>query len=361
MANATTNAMQLLEASLADDFQVECIDQSDCPVFFAVAMPRRPFAEGKTPRLPCGRGLTRAGAVLSALGEAAELRASLATADTVKRLGDRKRDGLAYLMVENLGSAGLVEVEAQQVFLDWAEIAAEPERFIANSSGCAAWPDLDGATERGLLECIERDARALWWHGKLQCPKRPPHCLDSIQPRLSWWLQQRRRNFTLIDVTCDTGVPAVVAASWEPDGSNIAIGSAAAPMLSEASLSATTEMLQSELAMDIGNVAGNTELQSWTSRVNAHDLPQFAGGISETESPPLTSPVVAHLQALGTDVLRFDFTAQGDVLSAVRMMVPHLGGMRQNLNVQRIMDYNGRYPDRTEVRAVADLDTREPY
>ncbi len=361
MASAATDVMQLLEASLADDFQVECIDQPDCPVFFAVAMPRRPIATGITPRLPCGRGLTRPEAMLSALGEAAELRASLATAEIVTRMGGRKRNGLAYLMAENLGSAALVEVQAQEVFLDWAEIAAEPARFTANSSGCAAWPDLEGATERGLLECIERDARALWWYGKLQCPQRPHHALDDIQPRLSWWLQHRQRNFTLIDVTCDTGVPAAVAASWEPDGSNIAIGSAAAPTITEASLSATTEMLQTELAMKVGNVAGNGELQAWAGLVNAQGLPQFAGALSEAETPPLTSPVVEHLIALGLDVLRYEFTMHGDVLSTARMLVPQLGGLRQNQKVHRIMDYIETRPDLTSVRAVADLDIREPY
>ena len=361
MENPVADWTKVLEESLADDFRVELIDLPDCPIFFAVAMPNRPSAMGSTPRLPCGRGLTRPAAILSALGEAAELRASLATGEKCPRLGRERRDGLAYLTAENLSSSSWAEVLAQRVFLDWAEAASEPLIFSASSSGCAAWPDLDGASERGLLECIERDARALWWHGKLRCPKRPQHCLDDIEPRLSWWLQQRQRRFELIDITCDTLVPAVVAASWEPDGSHIAIGTAAAPTLTDAALSATTEMLQTELAMTVGDVAGNDVLHAWNRQVNALDLPQFAGAIPEVETPPVIAPLVAHLQSLGLDALRFDFTAPGDVLHTVRMMIPGLGGMRQYRSNRRIMDYIERHPELTDVRTVEEIDIREPY
>jgi ribosomal protein S12 methylthiotransferase accessory factor YcaO len=361
MPDANSKMLKALERSLADDYRLLSVDAAECPAYFFVAMPVRPAASGAEPRLPCGRGMTRAEAMLSALGEAAELRACLAAESGLARIGYSKRDGLAYVNGETLRTGEPVQLLAQHVFLDWARTAAEPEIFNASTNGCAAYQDIDGATERGLLECVERDARALWWYGRLRCPKLPLHYFDDREPRLSWWLQRRSREFALIDVTCDTLVPSVVAASWEPDGSGISIGSAAAPSLSDAALSATTEMLQTELAMSVGNVPGNEELLGWRSDANAKDLPQLAGEVSVSEPGTVARPIAEHLHDLGRDAVRFDFTAADDVLSAVRMMVPGLSGLRQDKQPQRILDYAARNPSLTAVRSVADLDGREPY
>lgn len=361
MEYATEDLISVLEDSLIGDFKVELIDLSDYPVFFAAAMPTRAFATGEVPRLPCGRGLTRQAAILSALGEAAELRASLARKETFPSLECERHDGFAYLPVENLVTGAFTGVIAQRIFLDWAAAAGEALVFDAGSSGCAAWTDLAGATERGLLECIERDARALWWHGKLRCPTRPRDCLDDVEPRLSWWLQQRQRNFALIDITCDTRVPVAAAASWEPDGSHIAVGTAAAPAFADALLSAAIEMLQTELAMTVGGAAENDELQAWVRQTNAGGLMQLAGAISEVVPEPVTTPLVEHLRALDIEALRFDFTAPGDVLHAVRMMLPGLGGIRQYCEPDRIMAFVGRHPELTDVRTASELDYREPY
>jgi ribosomal protein S12 methylthiotransferase accessory factor YcaO len=361
MPKAGTDILDELEASLVGEYSVVFVDAADCPVFFSLAMPVHPFPHGVEPRLPCGRGLTRSESKLSALGEAAELRACLASKDLVARHGDARRDGLAHVIGENLGTGRAVDLLAQHVFLDWALAAGEPEVFGANTNGCAAWPDLDGATERGLLECIERDALALWWYGRLRCPRLPRRLLDDRAPRLSWWLQQRRRTHAFVNITSDTLVPAVVAASWEPDGSNIAMGSAAALSLPDAALSATTEMLQTELAIEVGNVAGNEELRGWLSRAVAHDLQQLAGDVSSLEPAAVEGPVAAHLIALGREVLRFDFTRAGDILHAVRIIVPSLGGMRQHKKPERIMEYLARNPALTETRTVDGLDPREPY
>ena len=361
MSSGDTNLLSALETRLADEFRLMAIDAGDCPVFFAVAMPVHPVAENANPRLPCGRGLTRAEAALSAMGEAVELRACLATADKAASLAYSTRDGLARVVGENLGTVQPESLQAQHVFLDWADVTGEPEIFRANTNGCAAWPNLEGATQCGLLECIERDARALWWYGRLQCPKLPLHFLDDIQPRLAWWLQRRRRDHALIDITCDTLVPVIAAVSWEPDGSNVAIGSSAAPTLAAATISATTEMLQIEIAMDVGNVAGNGELLAWQSTANAHQLQQFSGLVSTGQAEELSRPVADHLLALGHDVFRYNFTDPDDILKTVRMITPNLGGLHRNQRPQRIMEFLARNPSLTTVRSMAELDPREPY
>jgi ribosomal protein S12 methylthiotransferase accessory factor YcaO len=361
MTPGDENLLTMLETSLAGEFRLMSIDVGDCPVFFAAAMPIQTVSAKSIPRIPCGRGFTRAEAALSAFGEAVELRACLATESKVTGLAKLAVDGLARVRGENLKTAQPVELLAQHVYLDWAEIAGEPEVFRASTNGCAAWPNLQGATDRGLLESIERDARALWWYGRLQCPKLPLHVLDEVQPRLAWWLQHRQREHAWIDITCDTLVPVIAAVSWEPGGNNVAIGSAAAPSLSAALISATTEMLQTELALEMGNVADNDELRDWQRSANAHDLPQLSGFASEAEAKALSRPVCEHLLALGFEVVRYNFTEPGDILKTVRMITSELGGIRQYRRPQRIMDYIARNPSLTTVRTIAELDPRETY
>ena len=114
------------------------------------------------------------------------------------------------------------------------------------STGCAAGPDHLSAMLSGLLELIERDAVALWWRGGRRARLVPGDVGSAVLGRLRGGNTGRRTWF--LDVTNDSGVPAVVAASCDDDGFGLCIGSAARTTLAGAAAAAVREMAQMELA-----------------------------------------------------------------------------------------------------------------
>ena len=122
---------------LCEDFCLVDIDPADCPIFLAAAVPRRPGLTGLKPRLPSGRGFTRAQAHQSAAGEAVEMIASLAD----RPGGPRQtviQDGLAHVEARHVLTGERRLVPAQAVFLDFGQVHGEPIEIEADSGGCAA-------------------------------------------------------------------------------------------------------------------------------------------------------------------------------------------------------------------------------
>jgi ribosomal protein S12 methylthiotransferase accessory factor len=114
------------------------------------------------------------------------------------------------------------------------------------SIGCAAGQDHLSATLHGLLELIERDAVALWWLGGRRARLPPPGTGASVLARLRGGETRRRTWF--LDVTNDSRVPVVVAASCDDGGFGLCCGFAARPTLAGAAEAAAREMAQMELA-----------------------------------------------------------------------------------------------------------------
>lgn len=117
------------------------------------------------------------------------------------------------------------------------------------STGCGAGPDHLTATLHGLLELVERDAVALWWRGGRRARLLPGDAGASALARLRGGDTQRRTWF--FDVTCDSRVPVVVAASCNDDGFGLCCGFAARTTLAGAAGAAAREMAQMELAYRI--------------------------------------------------------------------------------------------------------------
>jgi ribosomal protein S12 methylthiotransferase accessory factor len=114
------------------------------------------------------------------------------------------------------------------------------------STGCGAGPDHLTAVLHGLLELIERDAVALWWRGGRRPRVLPGNAGAAVLERLRGG--NTRRRTWLLDVTNDTGVPAVVAASCNDDGFGLCCGFAAGTTIAGAANAAVREMAQLELA-----------------------------------------------------------------------------------------------------------------
>lgn len=334
-----------IRRSLADDFRLEPVNVDDSPIFLAVAWPTAEGLTGCRPRLPAGRGTTLAQALISSGAEAIEMRASLAQSRLDEIAWLDRPQGVAMIAATDAFDGSIVPVAAQQVFLDFAEVAGEASFADANSTGCATGASWQAAAWAGLLECIERDAMALWWHGFCPCAAASLELIDRQQPRLFWWLERRVRRTMLLNLTCDSDVPVIAAVSADQNGGRIAIGTAARPTIDEAALSAVTEMIQTEVAMTQAIAYGDKECLDWCAYGSILVQPQFRPVLSPA-SPARPAPdidgVVRHLSQLGYRVLVVDLTLPGDPLSTVRVMVPGFCAMRGQIDKPRFIHLTGR-------------------
>jgi bacteriocin biosynthesis cyclodehydratase domain-containing protein len=96
---------------------------------------------------------------------------------------------------------------------------AEQTYCVACSNGCAAGNTLEEAILQGFLELVERDGVALWWYNRV---RRPSVDLDSFDEpyldRLRTFLQDHGRDFWVLDLTADLGIPVFASITRRLDG-----------------------------------------------------------------------------------------------------------------------------------------------
>ena len=348
--------------SLKGLFRVYSIELPDCPVFVTAALPTKPEVTGLFPRLPAGRGLTRAQATVSAAAEAIELIRSLAQNIPPAARAFEIRDGIAYVSCENLSTGNREWIPAQRVYLDFAAVFSEPLLVAADSNGCAVGGSRSDAVNRALLECVERDAVALWWYGRQSRNHFSLRLLDGAAPRLSWWLGDRARHTILIDVSSDLGIPVVAAASAEPDGTGVALGSAAASNVADAALSAVTEMIQTEASMAMGDAAQNVDLQDWVANASTRSMPQFKpAGEADPESRARPTSPLETVKRAGHPIQFIDLTLDADVVASVRVIVPGLCALRGNFDTERILRHCRDNPQFNGITSADQVEVLEPY
>ena len=85
---------------------------------------------------------------------------------------------------------------------------------VGDSNGNAAGATINDAIIRGVCELIERDGVALWWYNRA---RRPGVDLETLDPayihRLRMHYQSLDREFWVLDLTSDIGVPTFAAVS----------------------------------------------------------------------------------------------------------------------------------------------------
>jgi ribosomal protein S12 methylthiotransferase accessory factor YcaO len=359
MAKPHVELLARVSKALAEEYDIRRLEYPDLPIFLAIAIPRAEGVTGDRPRLPAGRGLTLNQAMLAAGAEALELRASLARNHGAARSPRRNMPAMAE--AADLLSGETVLFPAQRVYLDHPDAGGEGPPVGADSTGCAAGVDYAQACRSGLLECIERDAVALWWHGGLRRAALSLALIDPAAPRLGWWLEERPRRTVLLDVTQDNGVPAVVAYSCDPDGGRIAVGSAAGFTITEAALAAVTEMIQTETGLELAASSGDDEALRWLSVASVERMPQFQ---PDRGAPPVaqqvldTGEVLHSLACGGYRVTASTLTLPGDPLVSVRVSVSGYCALRGQIDAPRFRRITGRSYDASQLLEGGPL---EPY
>ncbi|WP_412555108.1 YcaO-like family protein [Shimia sp. MIT1388] len=170
-----------------------------------------------------GAGASSEDALVRLAGEAAE---QLGLRQAVLRLPcDRDIPAL------DLGGSEVVQVAREVLPLSSSETAGFSE-------GLAAHTDWETAVLHGALELFERDAAAHWWGGATQATlltEADAQVLEALGAR-------PERQTRVLDVTCDTGVPVVVAVSFDLSGGEFCFGAAAGASLEGALGSALREL-----------------------------------------------------------------------------------------------------------------------
>ncbi|MEU0396566.1 TOMM precursor leader peptide-binding protein [Streptomyces sp. NPDC006208] len=218
--------------------------------------------------------------------------------------------------------------------------ASGPCFALADSNGNAAGSSLEDAVLQGFFEIVERDAVAVWWYNRTS---QPAVDIDSFTDP---WIDEMRaqyamlnREFWVLDLTSDLGIPAMVAVSRRIDKpeEDIMFGFGCHFDPGIALRRALTELNQL-LASVLQPPADDPVLADWCARRTVENQPYLAPdplvpAKRRTDYPytlrsDLLDDVHAAeqlLRARGLELLVLDQTRPDLGLPAVKVMVP---GMR---------------------------------
>lgn len=238
------------------------------------------------------------------------------------------------------------------VYLRWPGLPAGYPTGCSN--GAAAGNTLKEALLQGLLEVVERDSVALWWHPRCH---RPAIDLDDWEdPRIEAALAAQRALGTdvwVLDLTTDLGVPAAaaVATGMEVFGDAPMMGYGAHLDPAIAVVRALTELAQMQAPfteMPAGaalEFPGHAERQ-WFENVTVSSEPWLAphGSIAAPQGPghetvdAALDDLISRLTGRGLQILWADLTRPDLGLPVVRTFVPGLRHFWRRTGPGRIYD-----------------------
>lgn len=124
--------------------------------------------------------------------------------------------------------------------------------YVADSTGCAAAPELPQAVLHGLLELVERDAVSIWWYNRVARPAVSVPSARALLSPLQRFLKSQGRRFCLLDITTDLWIPVFAGLSWNPRGRQVAVGFGCHPNPAVAARRALRELCQTSTGISAG-------------------------------------------------------------------------------------------------------------
>lgn len=224
---------------------------------------------------------------------------------------------------------------------------ARDEGFpIPDSSGLAAGSTFDDAAERGLLELIERDAAAIWWYNRLPMPALAfdTAALSFWRPFVEWTMRCGRQ-FWLLDLTSDLGVPVVAAVSCNEQGRDLSFGFGASNSPENAAESAMGEMVQFEATKKYHLNQGPAlypHFLTWCQTASINDY-AFVVPTSPLRGilnarPLSIETMVDRLARKGLDAFAFAFPSASQDINVVRTIVPGIRSIWPRYAAGRLYD-----------------------
>ncbi|MEM9096692.1 MAG: YcaO-like family protein [Pseudomonadota bacterium] len=268
-----------------------------------------------TGRAASGKGLTLEACRMSALGEAIELASACAWGDEALERATAAELGSDALLPSDVLGYSATQLEERDAWnsgiwgsLDWRPAPLQPDtpldwvaavdaldgelrwtpadlvfigrRYageeaavaVATTAGCAAGVTRDAAQLSAVCELIERDAAGRWWYGQVPGTAAPANALAGA-PELSHYLHARKRQTRLVDLGAEFGPSVVAAVSFEPDGTRLSLGFACHHDFATAALSATLELLQTEIGIGQREALGDPVTRDWLATAKREFLP----------------------------------------------------------------------------------------
>lgn len=376
------------------------IHPPDCPVWFAAAIPTEKlheeypnFPEAALPsrgRVANGRGLTKEACLSSCMGELFELASCCSWGDellikaSINKLGTaalppevlvglspgqyRERDAwneryswfdwrsnspdssleLDWLEAMDAYSGSIAYVPADFALIGRREAGDEGAVAIADSNGCASAPHLEQAKLAAVLELIERDAVGRWWYAHHAAHEIDLTIIQTATLLYNYLLNRRRRS-KLIHISSDIPISTFVAITSEPDGTDVAIGSAASVDHLKAAELALTEAIQTELSLDATRLKRtfSPAWNEWREAVNFTTPPLDRILQQRSLSPSVsTQHLKACLEACNKSGIRLywiNFTrSEKGLPPCVRFLSPDLCHMKPRFGRSRLI-HSGSY------------------
>ncbi len=213
-----------------------------------------------------------------------------------------------------------------------------PNQPQGSSNGAAAGNSVEEALLQGLLELVERDSVALWWHPRCRRPAIDLSAWDD--PRIEAALSPQRALGTdawVLDLTSDLGIPAAVAVGVGPvrRAPLLGFGAHLDPVI--AVVRALTELSQMQSPLAAMGPGATLELpgpaeRSWFAEVTPESEPWLSpsGLVAPASSPRYASlgealeDLAGRLSERGLEVLWADCTRPDVGLPVVRTWAPGL-------------------------------------
>lgn len=241
--------------------------------------------------------------------------------------------------------------------LMWFGWPVPPGHPTGSSNGAASGNTIEEAVLQGLLELVERDSVALWWHPRC---RRPAIDLDSWDdPRITAALAPQRVRGTeawVLDVSSDLGIPAAVAVATglhtALPGPLLGFGAHVDPVLAVTRALGELAQMQATLlgVAESGriDIAGEAE-RAWFTEVTPDSEPWLAPhGLVRPEVLPAVpdyrslhealEDVVARIRRRGYDVLWADATRRDIGMPVVRTWAPGLRHFWNRYGPGRLFD-----------------------
>ncbi|CEJ15584.1 YcaO-like family protein [bacterium YEK0313] len=362
-------ALLALAARATDIFEIEAPDAPGIHFVGAMTTPDRHFdAPQATDMISAGAcGATFREALAACLGETAERLAqsggaATATSLPAERFGegldpasqaalaaltasDGARTGLAARI---LAGGGTTLVPATLCLRGTGEAAVNP------SIGCACGPTAAEATLSGLLEWVERDAAALWWHAGRPARMVALETLEEagLLAMIAAVRQGRTARRTwMLDITSDLGVPCIACVSVTADGQGFAHGAAARLSPAAAARGAFVELCQMEVAwhlMALKRASGRAPSspadlrhQARFDRIDAAALPMLAPRRppalpAAAAAPENLEGLVGRLAEAGYPALAVDLAHAAIGVPVVKTIVPGLQPLPSSVRTARL-------------------------
>ncbi|WP_159066889.1 TOMM precursor leader peptide-binding protein [Cellulomonas timonensis] len=225
-----------------------------------------------------------------------------------------------------------------------------------DSNGCAAAATWSEAVLHGLLELVERDAVSLWWYPRSRRPALDPSILGPVlRAQTDARLRAAGREWWLLDLTHDLGVPVVAAVSRRVGSASEAIVFGFGAHLDQAgaarrALGELDQMLL--LGPDTDAPGAPPEARAFWAEARLDTHPYLRPHADARPCPAQVSPsgdaaadvraLVALLAAHEVEVLVHDVTRPETGIPVARVVAPGLRHLDRRLGPGRLHNVPAR-------------------